>query len=411
MKLKNPKTYHEISLCHSSIFIIIYLIPKNQAFDMSNKQQLKLEFERLEKNTVSDSFGAPSSGSKAPIFNFLPLIDVISESPQNYGDRVYNSIQTILKNGYKDHLNYILRSTVRFAFCIELTNLEISSTKNKTRWVPGKIVKIKPDSFQNYQGTFDPNSDQRSSTFEECFELFEVALETLSQSQNHLKIMCALKKSSCRSVPYEGVFTYIDYSAPRVHLSRNFKLVEITDIDWLVLARPLVYPVLKTNESGSNTKVAEKIKTKVFKTDRSQTGEVQTNRAKRWECLSVDFQHASLEECWSVERKLLTGICNFKGFPEKTKVNLLRNELLYNQEVTRCPVTLKELEFSELLNGSKHGESKFQVGHIKPLKSGGRHCGESIAWISDHGNRIQGSLSLEQTQEMLKDIFRRMSLH
>lgn len=378
---------------------------------MSAIHSLRSQFDELEVATVSDSFGGPSVGGRAPDFNFSPILSEITSNPDAFGATIGTALQKISDQGFAASIDYIVKSAGRFAFCIELTNLKITSTKNKTRWLDAKIVKTKPGTFQNYEGFFRPFEDQRSSTFDECFALFETALKETSNSVSHLKIFESLSSGKNRGIPYESLYTYKDTRIERIHLVNNFKLSNLSDICWLIQARPIMYSALRTDTNGQPTKVVDKIKTKAYKTDRSQTGEVQTNRAKRWECLNIDFQHASIEECWSVERKLLEDICNFSGFPASIKNTMIELDLLTNTSTTRCPITLKELNFNELLEGGEHGESKFQVGHLDPLKSGGRHCGTNIAWISDDGNRIQGSLSISETTKMLLDIFNRMGVN
>jgi len=124
--------------------------------------------------------------------------------------------------------------------------------------------------------------------------------------------------------------------------------------------------------------------------------------------LAIDFQHASIEECWSVERKLLSDLAHFDGFPIVSRQRLIDTGLFSGQNLTLCPITLKPMVFADLLGGGAHGESKFQVGHMMPLKSNGRHQGENVEWISNDGNRIQGSLNIQDTRNMLSGIFSRM---
>ncbi len=51
------------------------------------------------------------------------------------------------------------------------------------------------------------------------------------------------------------------------------------------------------------------------------------------------------------------------------------------------------------------------AGHLTPLKNGGRHISDNIGRISDDGNRIQGSLSLEEVDNLLIKIYKnRMDL-
>ncbi|SFR50357.1 hypothetical protein SAMN04488070_1560 [Pseudidiomarina maritima] len=369
---------------------------------------IKQKFEELETETVGASFGGPSIEGRAPNFDFSPVVTWAIENIDELDIESKSTITAIRDNMSEAEFKYIVSSIFRFAFCIELTNLKITSTKMKTRWVTGSITKTRLGTFENYVGTFAPNQDQRSSSFEECAGILFKCFELLSSSAMHLAVAKKLQSQKCRGTPYESVFTYIDPSLSPVHTVQNIRLTELTDIEWLILARPLIRPEIKLNLEGKDSKLISKIATKCYKTDRSQTGEMQTNRAKRWECLSVDFQHASIEECWSVERKLLNELAHFQGFPDDKKSALIERGLFGTQDVTLCPITLKPMIFNEILGGGAHGESNFQVGHMVPLKAGGRHSGENIKWISQDGNRIQGSLSISATQEMLRGIFNRM---
>jgi len=375
---------------------------------MSIKEELQEKFELLEFNTVSDSFGGEKIDGKAPTFDFKPIMKWL-ESHINHLEEPLSSQLSALKNAMDNTcFTYTLISIGRFAFCIELTNLTITSTKMKTRWLPGKIIKTRPGTFENYEGEFSPGEDERSNSFENCYLIFSKCIALLYASEEHQVIMCELANQKKRSVPYESVFTYTNPYLDPVHDANNISLTNLDTINWLVKARPIIQPVIRFDLNGNRTKINEKIATKCYKTDRSQTGEVQTNRAKRWECLSQDFQHATIEQCWSVEQKLLQDLACFEGFPQTTKEKLEEENLLFQEEITLCPITFKPMSYTDLLGGGAHGESNFQVGHMTPLKSGGTHEGNNIEWISNDGNRIQGSLSVEETREMLIDIFNKM---
>jgi hypothetical protein len=66
--------------------------------------------------------------------------------------------------------------------------------------------------------------------------------------------------------------------------------------------------------------------------------------------------------------------------------------------------------FREALLNPQHGKSDFQVGHLNPLKldepgnNVAGHTADNISWISGDGNRIQGSLSLSNVQQLLRKI-------
>ncbi len=100
-------------------------------------------------------------------------------------------------------------------------------------------------------------------------------------------------------------------------------------------------------------KISKKIKIKAYQTDRAQTGKHQTNREKRWESHPDNFQFAFRRDCNDVEAALI-----------------------------------------------------LQVGHLNPLKATGGHNATNIGWISDDGNRIQGSLSIDEVKALLRRIYR-----
>jgi hypothetical protein len=368
---------------------------------MSIKDDLENEFTELEHETVSDAFGGQSTGDRAPNFSFGSLMAQLGDNIEQCEEPLKSGLESLKSKMSVDEFRYLMACLGRFAFCIELTNLKITSTKMKTRWVPGLIVKTRPDSFQNYPGTFAPGEDERASTFDECYNILCRCVELLDESPDHIRLLKLFSKGNRRGVAYEHVFTYSNNTATPVHSAANVQLAGINDAIWLAKARPIIYPLL-------SQALVNKIKTKSYKTDRSQTGEVQTNRAKRWECVSVDFQQASIEECWSVEKKLLSDVAHFEGFPEEPKRALIDSGLFFDQEPTVCPITFKPLRFAELLAAERHGQSQFQVGHNEPLKAGGRHIGVNISWISSDGNRIQGSLSVDETRALIVGTCQRM---
>jgi hypothetical protein len=375
------------------------------------KDELRIKFEELESSTVSNSFGGEAIEGRAPVFAFKPTIKWFLENLTAQDGEIFNNFETLKDNTTHAELQYIIECLGRFAFCIELTNLGITSTKMKTRWVDVKIIKTIENAFTNYEGDFKPGSDPRSSTFDECYLVLEECIRLLINSEDHKSMMGYFSNKNHRGIPYESVFTYIDQASNPIHVAENIRLTNLIDAEWLVKARPIIRPVISAvDKDGDKAKCVSKISTKCYKTDRSQTGEEQTNRAKRWECLIKDFQHASIEDCWSVEKKLLSDISHFSGFPVETKELLIESGLFDSQQSTAvCPITLQPMVYSDLLTGGEHGESTFQVGHIMPLKADGKHKGDNIAWISNDGNRIQGSLNITETRLMLKGIFERMN--
>ncbi len=364
--------------------------------------------EQQEFTTVSDAFGGPSLGPRAPAFRITPVQQwLLSQSFEpNAGvlDAVLCSAKATLPPSL---LPLVVKNCMRFAFLIELTNLTVKSTKMKTRWLPGQIMMPQPGSFIHVRGQFEPGNDPRAATFETCVGIFQNCLTEIVQRYREDprlgEALTSLSRNS--SVPYEFVFDYIDAFAVPVHVPGNIKWAFNDDSSWLIRARPIMRGALAES-------LVTKIQTKAYKTDRSLTGKDQTNRAKRWEVLAGDFQHASLAQCWSVERRLLEDLACFDGFPLAVRAQLEAEDLL-NDEVspTRCPVTLDVLTYDRFGEDLVHGRAEYQVGHLHPLKRGGFHQGENVRWQSADGNRIQGDLSIEQTAELLEGIAQRRSAY
>ncbi|MBT2584209.1 hypothetical protein [Planococcus sp. ISL-109] len=167
-------------------------------------------------------------------------------------------------------------------------------------------------------------------------------------------------------------------------------------------------------ESLLFSQALDKIKTKTYLTDRSLSGSYKTNREKRWECHPQSVQFALRSECWKIEKALLLQICRFNNAPKALVEKLIENKLL-NMDFTKftCPIlgdTIDFNDFKDAIINPDHGKSRYQVGHMNPLKSVSEgtfgHTAENISWITEDGNRIQGSLSLAEVDELLQRIFR-----
>lgn len=212
--------------------------------------------------------------------------------------------------------------------------------------------------------------------------------------------------------PYELPVSYAGRSNP-IHRRENFVAIDgdvlrhVTGCRLLLLAAGTPnLPLLKAAYT--------KIRVKTYLTDRALTGAHKTNREKRWEAHPDSVQFALRTSCMQIERVLVNQLCHFEAFPADVRPLLQDAELLFDMPTpARCPVTLLPMsltEFAEAAADPEHGRSPFQVGHLDPLKLEGNtwtngHRPENISWISEHGNRIQGSLSLAETRSMLQRIW------
>jgi len=159
--------------------------------------------------------------------------------------------------------------------------------------------------------------------------------------------------------------------------------------------------------------VYDKIKVKTYLTDRVLTGDHKTNREKRWETHPASVHFALRRACMEIEFTLMNQLCHFEGFPPDLTRRLEDSGvLLAVQDPFRCPITMEPLSFAEFENevrDPEHGKASFQVGHLTPLKAvnddpRSGHTAQNISWMSSDGNRIQGSLSLQDTRALLRRI-------
>ena len=378
---------------------------------MSFFSKLRSIIEKEEARTVGKSFGG--SGTSAS-FSVPRLRDWVLDNSNLKGvSGLYSHYIQISRFLDKRVRTSFIASAIRFSFLIELTDLKVGSTKMKSRWLPGQILMPQDGSFEPIQGVFEPGNDPRAASFDECAEMFRNYIRMTAQQvqrdpsiARHLNLFTKYTR-----VPYEFPISYRNFDVVNAHSSRNMAWCFDSNAVWLSRARSILASIEDRNSEIIQKIENSKLSVKVYKTDRALTGKDKTNRAKRWEVLPGDFQHASLQDCWSVEKKLIEQLVCFAEFLPEVQAQFVENELIQkNPPTTRCPVTLAKLNyraFSQALLAAQHGRSEYQIGHMLPLKRGGRHVGENVSWQSADGNRIQGDLSLREAKKLLEKIWSR----
>lgn len=374
---------------------------------MGLTEELRTCLENEEAQTVGTAFGGTGE-SERDSYSVSSVREVVTQyAPFNGRSTVEKQLADARRLLPDRLLSIVITNLVRYSFLIELTNLSVGSTKMKTRWLPGKILMPQANSFEPIKGTFQPGEDPRAATFDECLKIFGLTLSIVCEKFRLRKevgdvLLCL---NSLRRIPYEFPFSYADPSANPVHTATNVAWAMNKDILWLLQARALLHNAKGPDAEAIHRIEDTKLEVKVFKTDRSLTGKDKTNRAKRWEVLAGDFQHATLEQCWSAERKLTHDLACFDEFPSDLGAAFTEAGLVEaNPPPTRCPVTLEILSFKHLSKSvldPKHGVSQYQIGHSLPLKRGGKHDGTNVCWQSANGNRIQGDLSVKETWALL----------
>lgn len=288
------------------------------------------------------------------------------------------------------------RSIIRNSFLIEPVNDNVTSTKVESHW------------SNRLKG------DVRYSSYDTCVELFYKLLEKIANlSDDDFNLLKEF--FNCTVVPYEMPIDYVRRFASQIHTAQNIDLFLNNEIKDCIAMRRFIRDTQKNPESEVfQTILADKIKVKTYLTDRALTGDYKTNREKRWETHPNSVQYALRRDCMKIETKLLLQIATFEGCDE-TLVHKLQQEGLLSSSFNycKCPITGDNIQYNEFANDAlhpTHGKSKFQVGHLNPLKASSAngtngHTADNISWISENGNRIQGSLSIEEVNALLKRIY------
>lgn len=332
-------------------------------------------------------------------FKIDDCINFISFLDPNQRSAFYNITRRLTSKEIKA----FQRSIVRNSFLIEPVNDDVTSTKVETHW------------SRRLEG------DVRYSSFETCFEVFNKILFTIASLSN--ENFALLKEFFNNTViAYEMPVDYVDRFASPIHTAQNTDLYLTEEIKDCITMRRFIRDKRRNPASEVfQTILSEKIKVKTYLTDRALTGGYKTNREKRWEAHPNSVQFALRRNCMKIETKLLLQIATFEGCDSRLVQNLQHDGLLSSPyDYCKCPITGDIIQYEEFADDALnpiHGKSKFQVGHLNPLKAmdtdgAHGHTAENISWISENGNRIQGSLSMDEVDALLKRIYQnRPELH
>lgn len=295
------------------------------------------------------------------------------------------------------------RSIVRNAFLIEPVNDTVTSTKVEARW-SNRLI-----------------DDVRFASYDMCMHILEKILQKMANlSTADFDILKEFFGYTV--IPYELPVDYIDRYAIPIHTVENIDLFLDEVVRKCIQMRRFVCDATKNPAAGVFQAILnDKIKVKTYLTDRAQTGEHKTNREKRWETHPRSVQYALRRDCMRIETKLLLQVAMFEGCDARLVSNMQEALLLPTQfSFCRCPITGDNIQYQEFKNDvlhPTHGKSAFQVGHLNPLKSMDTtgffgHTADNISWISENGNRIQGSLSIAEVDALLRRIYaNRPELH
>lgn len=295
-----------------------------------------------------------------------------------------------------------LQGLLRSVFFIELVKENISSTKFALRW------------------SASLSGDPRFASYDECLSLFDSLVRELREvieQERGVPLLRFLRGPLL--LPYEVPLDYRERRLARsMHVADNLGWVCDDLARRVVELRAFLLDPQRNPQAKAFAAAYDKIRVKMYLTDRVLTGEYKTNREKRWETHPASVHFALRRQCWNIETTLIAQICHFEGFPPQLAQALEESQLIaFGERPFRCPITLEPLRFDEFareLTSPTHGKSNFQVGHLNPFKAvpaedengqiEGGHTARNVSWISSDGNRIQGALSLVQTRALLQRI-------
>lgn len=318
------------------------------------------------------------------------------------------NFDSTLTSHFASTADKLANAIFRHVFLIELvkTDSKIETTKFQCRW------------FDELKASDDP----RYCSFDECVtiasDLFADLNGTWLKKPDHVTLLNLCFDNSL--LPYEVPLDYVDRPLPakpgmRIHRRGNLTwMCTDTMIRTLKLRNFLTKSSSSPDREFFRNVLSDKIQVKTYLTDRVLTGEYKTNREKRWEVHPYSVHFALRRTCMEIEYALIQQLCAFDGFPEEWRAILQREGILpIDLPEYRCPVTLDKMSFqsfrSELADPS-HGKSRFQVGHLNPLKlddptaTASGHTAQNIGWVSADGNRVQGSLGIAEVRTMIRRI-------
>lgn len=146
---------------------------------MDFASELKELLENAEKSSVGNSFGGTGNSC---IFSVPGIRNWIVEKTNNQREQSFFRTQSAVEKELctlsdllpKKTFMAVVASGVRFSFLIELTNIAVTSTKIKTRWLPGLIQMSQNESYSPVKGKFEPGNDPRAASYDECLDIFRI---------------------------------------------------------------------------------------------------------------------------------------------------------------------------------------------------------------------------------------------
>jgi hypothetical protein len=331
--------------------------------------------------------------------NNVYLVIFEKEKEKYLKDELKTKIDNIIKTIGDAPAKRVLLGILRFSFFIEpVKKPKIETTKFAVRW------------------TTELNGDPRYASYENCYDIFINLIDELEPALNIDENKSLIEGfSKYQKVSYEMPIDYKDRKTTPIHKKENIEWIWSNLPHEILKLRMYLTDNTKHKYANVFSGVYDKIQVKTYLTDRVLTGAHKTNREKRWECHPNSVHFALRKTAWEIEYELMKQVCHFQAFPTDLKELLIKDNVIsFNTEIVKCPITFEPLSYTNLnaeIQQKIHGKSNFQVGHINPLKADSDdeisgHTASNISWISEQGNRIQGSNSVTFIRELIIKIYK-----
>ena len=330
-------------------------------------------------------------GATGDRFSITPCLNIESEITNA---DITRDLQALAQRLSRREYNAFKKCIIRSSFFIQFTDIhaETDAPRCMVRW---------NDSLRG---------DPRYASYSDCEAICQKVIHTIAvSSESDLEFL----RNYCKYSTFSEALPidYIRKTANPIHTARNVKVFMDAEVQRYTRVKQIVYDsTINPDKDVFERIYKDKIQVKSYKTDRTQTGDYKTNRELRWEAHPNNFQFAYRRDCDGVETALILQICSYRNV-NTALVNALQQEGLLPAPIAtyKCPITGDELDFNDLqyeVRNPDHGRSAFQIGHMSPLKLGGVHDKNNVAWVSADGNRIQGNLSENEVRNLLIRIYR-----
>ncbi|MFM6267231.1 MAG: hypothetical protein ACKPFA_12130, partial [Dolichospermum sp.] len=245
--------------------------------------------EELKAIDLSKEQSKSDKGVKKKQFNLISLCKVVLPMLQQESN-IYKECIKLEKFLTDKQIFNSLADIFRFSFFIQIVREKGGSANYTRRW--SEHLKLE---------------DPRYSKYESCVDIFIKILSDLAIflkiEENRTNFLKVQNWTKCYWIDYQHKIT--DDS---IHKVDNIRVIDFNRNQLILKIFNLENFLINTaNNSGYYKlfkEIYNKVRTKAYLTDRSQTGDYPTNREHRWEVHPESIEFAFVRDCQEIEYKL-----------------------------------------------------------------------------------------------------------